>query len=299
MALTAGRQMEPAHGAVSAGPGSRPAFAGVSRHGKLSGLMSANSPQSAWSPILTAEAADRALRVVDDIAADLRKPSPSRARKPPSGTAAGRRSPAGTPAWPPFRLSRSRPARSGVRRHRDGAARAGDQAPPGKCRPRRASTAASRASLGRWSTCAALSRMTGRTRGRKWRRRSSSTSPCPHGEGPTASSRVSSALASTPWSACRSPAGGSAGGGGGPPQGDLGTRARRGDLARRARSHAGARAGALPGGELQSRGGSWRARVIAVLAQACAAGVDAREPGRRRRLAARPEAAGGVRILFS
>jgi lantibiotic biosynthesis protein len=34
--------------------------------------MSANRPQSAWSPILTAEAADRALRVVDGIAADLR-----------------------------------------------------------------------------------------------------------------------------------------------------------------------------------------------------------------------------------
>jgi lantibiotic modifying enzyme len=35
--------------------------------------MSENSLQSPWSPILTAEAADRALRVVDDIAADLRK----------------------------------------------------------------------------------------------------------------------------------------------------------------------------------------------------------------------------------
>ena len=46
---------------------------GLSGHGKLSGLMSENTPQSAWSPILTAEAADRALRVVDDIAADLRK----------------------------------------------------------------------------------------------------------------------------------------------------------------------------------------------------------------------------------
>ena len=35
--------------------------------------MSENTPQSAWSPILTAEAADRALRVVEDIAADLRQ----------------------------------------------------------------------------------------------------------------------------------------------------------------------------------------------------------------------------------
>src|SRR6185369_5885061 len=42
------------------------------RRGKLSPLMSTETP-STWSPILSPEASDRALRVAEEIAADVRK----------------------------------------------------------------------------------------------------------------------------------------------------------------------------------------------------------------------------------
>src|SRR4051794_21378351 len=61
--------------AAGGGPGRRPliaGFGGDSGRGRLPPLMSTETP-SFWSPILSPEVAEHALRVVEEIAADVRE----------------------------------------------------------------------------------------------------------------------------------------------------------------------------------------------------------------------------------